>query len=100
MIWLVVGLAIWWTAHLFKRIAPERRERMGKAGKGLVAAALIVALALMVVGYRMAEGATYWVPGAALVGINNLIVLAAFYLFAASGLRTGVTRIIRHPQLV
>ena len=100
MIWLVVGLAIWCAAHLFKRIAPERRERMGKAGKGLVAAALIVALALMAVGYRMAESVVYWDPGAALVGINNLIVLAAFYLFAASGLRTGVTRIIRHPQLV
>ena len=55
MIWLVAGLAIWWAAHLFKRIAPERRERLGKTGKGLVAAAVIVALALMVVGYRMAE---------------------------------------------
>jgi hypothetical protein len=33
-------------------------------------------------------------------GINNLLVLIAFYLFAASGMKTGITRRLRHPQLV
>ncbi len=99
MIWLLAGLAIWWAAHLFKRIAPERRARMGDAGKVPVAMALAVAVAMMVAGYRMAESAAYWERGPALTGVNNLLVLAAFYMFAASGLKTRITRIVRHPQL-
>jgi uncharacterized membrane protein len=34
-----------------------------------------------------------------LAGINNLLVLFAVYLFAASGLKTRITKVIRHPQL-
>ena len=35
-----------------------------------------------------------------MTGINNLLVLVAFYLFAASGMKTRVTRLTRHPQLI
>ena len=30
---LVLGVAIWWAAHLFKRVAPERRADDGKPGR-------------------------------------------------------------------
>ena len=100
MIWLILGVALWWAAHLFKRVAPDARARMGEKGKGPVALALLVSVVLMVIGYRMADGAFYWGRSPAMTGINNLLILIAFYLFAASGMKTRVTRLTRHPQLI
>ena len=100
MIWLILGLALWWGAHLFKRIAPEARARMGDRAKGPVALALVVSIVLMVIGYRATGGPIWWGRTPMLTGINNLLVLLAFYLFAASGMKTGVTRLTRHPQLI
>lgn len=99
MLILILGVVLWWAAHLFKRVAPERRAAMGDRGRGLVAGLLLASVLLMVWGYRVAAGAVYWGPSPALVGINNLLVLAAFYLFAAAGMKTRVTARMRHPQL-
>lgn len=99
MLILILGVALWWAAHLFKRAAPERRAAMGDKGRGPVALALILSVVLMVWGYKTADGAFWWGPSPALVGINNLLVLLAFYLFAADGMKTRVTAHLRHPQL-
>ena len=100
MIWIVLGLALWWGAHLFKRLAPGPRGRLGDPGKGLVAVAVVASVVLMVIGYRAwIPSDIWWTGGAATVGINNLLVLVAFYLFAASGMKTWVARHWRHPQL-
>lgn len=96
---LIAGVALWWGAHLFKRIAPARRAALGEAAKGPIAIALIVSVVLMVIGYRGAEGPVWWGRSPALTGINNLLMLLAIYLFAASGMKTAITRRIRHPQL-
>lgn len=96
---LILGVALWWAAHLFKRLAPGPRSRMGDKAKGPVALALLVSVVLMVIGYRGAGGAVFWGRSPALAGINNLLVLAGFYLFAVAGLQTRVARMIRHPQL-
>lgn len=99
MLILILGVVLWWGAHLFKRVAPERRAAMGDKGKGRVAAMLLLSVILMIWGYKVADGAIWWGPSPALVGINNLLVLIAFYLYAASGMKTRVTASIRHPQL-
>ena len=89
---LILGLLLWSGAHLFKRIAPGPRstlqERMGDASKGLFAVLLLISVVLMVIGYRSYTGNFYWGRSAAMVGINNLLMLFAVYLFAASGLKT------------
>lgn len=100
MIVLILGVALWWAAHSFKRFAPARRAAMGDAGRGLVAGAVILSVLLMIWGYKMANGPVWWGPTPALKGINNLLVLAAFYLFAAAGMKTAITRRLRHPQLL
>ncbi len=100
MIVLILGVALWWAAHFFKRFAPGRRAAMGDAGRGLVAGAVILSVLLMIWGYRMADGPVWWGPTPALKGINNLLVLAAFYLFATAGMKTAITRHLRHPQLL
>lgn len=99
MLILILGVALWWAAHLWKRVAPGQRAQFGEKGKGYVTGALVLAVILMIWGYRIADGAVWWGPSAAMKGINNLLVLIAFYLFAAAGMKTGIARRIRHPQL-
>ena len=99
MIVLILGLALWSGVHLWKRLAPAGRASMGDKGKGIVAIGAILGIVLMVIGYRMADGAVYWGRSPAMTGINNLLMIFAVYLYAASGAKTRITRIIRHPQL-
>jgi len=103
MIVLILGVLLWWVAHLTKRLAPAQRsalqDRMGDASKGLFAVLILLSVVLMTIGYRSYTGDVYWTRNAALVGINNLLMLLAIYLFAASGAKTRVTKFIRHPQL-
>lgn len=99
MIWILLGLALWIGAHLFKRVAPAARAKLGEPGKGLVTLLLLVSIALMTIGYKQADTAVFWGRSSALVGINNLLMLLAVYLFAASGMKTAITGRIRHPQL-
>lgn len=96
---LVVGLADWSLAHWFKRLLPARRASMGDAGKGAVAGVSLVGIVLMVLGYRWAPVDPLWYPASWATHANNMLVLLAFYLFAASGMKTRAAQVIRHPQL-
>jgi uncharacterized membrane protein len=96
---IILGLILWWGAHLFKRLAPARRAALGDPGKGLVALAVLAGVVLMVLGYRGNTAPDLWYPPAFLTHVNNLLMLLAVYLFAASGMKTRITRVIRHPQL-
>ncbi|MEO0917537.1 MAG: NnrU family protein [Pseudomonadota bacterium] len=103
MIFLVLGVLLWWGAHLMKRLAPGQRQhiqdRFGDASKGVFAVLILLSVVLMTIGYQNYTGPFFWGRNAALVGINNLLMLIAIYLFAASGAKTWVTKYIRHPQL-
>jgi uncharacterized membrane protein len=99
MILIILGVALWSGAHLFKRFAPDARAALGSKGRGLVAVLSIVAIVLMVIGYKAADGPVFWGRSSALVGINNLLMLFAIYLFAASGAKTWITSKIKNPQL-
>ena len=104
---IVLGLALWWAAHLWKRVAPGSRASIGEPGKGLVTVLVLAGVVLMVVGWRgsawlgieAAEFVPVWAPPRFLIHVNNLLMLFAFYLYAASGMKTRITRLIRHPQL-
>jgi uncharacterized membrane protein len=96
---LIAGLLLWSGAHFWKRIAPASRARVGDKGKAIVAVLSVAAIVLMVIGYRGAEGPVWWGRSSALVGINNLLMVFAFYLYAASGAKTAITRRIKNPQL-
>lgn len=99
MILLILGLLLWSGAHLFARVAPARRAALGGKGRGLMAIAIFAGLAMMILGYRWADGAFLWGRHPATVGLNNLLMLFAVYLYAASGMKTVITARIRHPQL-
>lgn len=99
---LVAGVALWWAAHLLKRLAPRARAALGSAGYPVLAAAILVSALLMVLGYRGAAGTVYWGRTPMWVGINNLLMIAAFYFYAASaakGAKIWLGTKVRHPQL-
>ncbi|MGR3495689.1 NnrU family protein [Citreimonas sp.] len=96
---LILGLALWVLAHLFKRIAPERRARMGDGGKGLVAAGVLGGVVLMVIGYRGTGFVNLWYPPAFLVHVNNLLMLLAIFVFGMSATTGRLRGVMRHPQL-
>ncbi|WP_108484977.1 NnrU family protein [Oceaniglobus ichthyenteri] len=99
MILIILGLALWAGTHFWKRISPDSRARAGDKGKAIVAAGSVIAIILMVIGYRGADVPVYWGRNSATTGINNLLMILSFYLFAASGAKTWITTKVRHPQL-
>ena len=100
MVLLIAGLILWVGAHLLKRLAPGLRAQLGDAGKAVLGVVLLISLVMIIIGYRGQEAAAQiWSPPAFLTGINNLLMVLAVYLYAASGMKTRITRTIRHPQL-
>ena len=101
MFWiiLVAGVALWWAAHLFKRVAPTQRAALGDPGKGAVALALVGAIVLMVIGYRGVDFIPLWQPPSFLIHVNNLLMLFAIYLLSPAPKRGKLVSGMRHPML-
>lgn len=96
---IAVGLFLWASAHFFKRRNPAWRAELGDRAKTYVALVILAAIGAMYVGYSTADVTYLWALGAWAVPVNNLLVLIAFYCFAASGVKGALARKIRHPQL-
>ncbi|MCD9148243.1 NnrU family protein [Pseudophaeobacter flagellatus] len=96
---LVLGILLWWVAHLFKRLAPGIREPMGNKGKGLVAVALVASIVLMVLGYRSAESYDLALFPPFLQHINNLLMLIALYFTSPGPSKGAIFYKMRHPML-
>jgi len=84
MIWLTSGVFLWSAAHLFKRVAPEARARLGNAGRPLMALLLLASVVMMTLGYQQASTTVWWGRQTAWVGANNVLVYLGFYLIAGS----------------
>ncbi|MGR3464160.1 NnrU family protein [Limimaricola sp.] len=100
MIQLVLGLGLWGGAHGLPRLAPGLHDRLGKATRPVVAVLVLAGLFLMIRGYGAAGGAPRFAPAPWAYPLNYLMVLAAVYLFAASGMKTRLAGTLRHPQLL
>ncbi len=96
---LILGVALWWAAHLFKRALPAQRAAMGDGGKGAVALALVTAILLMIFGYRMTEFIYVWAPPSFMTHINNLLVLIAIYMMSPAPKKGRLLHKLRHPML-
>ncbi|MEP2682664.1 MAG: NnrU family protein [Sulfitobacter sp.] len=96
---LVLGILLWWGAHLFKRLAPGIRAPMGDKGKGLVAIAIVASIVLMVIGYRSAESFELAIYPPFLQHINNLLVLIALYFTSPGPSKGAIFYKMRHPML-
>ncbi|WP_299294592.1 NnrU family protein [uncultured Tateyamaria sp.] len=101
MYWIILllGVALWWAAHLFKRVAPARRAALGDPGKGAMAGVLVVSIVLMVIGYRGTDFIPVWQPPTFMVHINNLAMLIAIYMLSPAPKRGKLLAGMRHPML-
>ncbi|SNX69501.1 NnrU protein [Cereibacter ovatus] len=99
MLLLILGVALWSAAHLFKRVAPGLRQPLGIAGKGIAALLLVGSLVMMVMGYRQADFISVYVPPAGMGHANNLLMLFALIVFGASMSKGWLWTKIRHPML-
>ncbi|MEX0329529.1 MAG: NnrU family protein [Ruegeria sp.] len=96
---LILGVALWWAAHLFKRAMPAQRAAMGDAGKGVVALALVIAILLMIFGYRMTDFIYVWAPPSFLFHINHTLVLIGIFMMSPAGTKGRLLNRYRHPML-
>jgi uncharacterized membrane protein len=102
---LVAGLLLWTFAHVFKRAFPETRaridERLGAGpAKGAFATVLVLAVVLMVIGYRQAAFVSLYTPPAWTVHLNNLLMIVAVALFGAGKSKGRARSWFRHPMLL
>ena len=100
MILLVLGVLLWSVPHLFKRIAPGMRAEMGDKARLVVTVCSVLALVLMVIGYRRAEFISVYTPMAGMGHLNNLLMLVSVYLFGVSGTKGVLYPTTRHPMLL
>ena len=99
MIYLVFGVVLWSSAHLFKSAAPTQRAAAGDAGRAGVAVAVLISIVLMIIGYQQASGPLFWGRSATMVGLNNLLMLLAIYFMVISVIKVKLNTKVRHPQL-
>lgn len=100
MFLLWIGVALWWAAHLFKRLVPGLRSAMGSRGYGYVAVALLVSVGLMIWGYRSADFVRVYDPIPGMGHLNNLLMLISVYLFGVGGTKGVLYPKMRHPMLL
>lgn len=104
MILLVIGVLLWGGVHLFPCLAVEPRKRLiGRMGeppyKGVFALSLVLAIVLMVLGWRSSVPVGVYSPPAWSAPAANLLMVVALVLFVASTVPSNLKRVVRHPQL-
>lgn len=101
---LILGLFVWYAAHLVKRLAPDFRgaltDRFGDSSKGIVALLIVVSVVLMVLGYKNTDfSPVYQLPGWTF-HLNNLLMLIAVVFIGMGNSKGRARSWFRHPMLI
>ena len=100
MLLLILGVLLWAYSHLMKRVTPGFRARLGDGpGKGVASVLALLALYLMITGYRSADYIEVWPRIEVLKHINNLLMLIAVILLFMQANRGTLRTYLRHPML-
>ena len=100
MLLLILGVLLWAYSHLMKRVTPGFRARLGDGpGKAVAAVLALLAIYLMIKGYRSADFVEIWSPPMFLRHINNLLMLIAVILLNMGQSRGVLPTVMRHPML-
>jgi uncharacterized membrane protein len=104
MYMLAFSVTLWSAIHFLPAVAPgfrdELADRLGaKPYRAAFSITMLIALVLMIWGYRSAEFIPVYDPPSWGVHLNNLLVLFAVYLFGAGGAKAWIATKLRHPML-
>lgn len=101
---LSTGVIVWSVVHWFPAALPAVRNRLaGRLGagpyRGLFSLAILLSLVLMIIGWRNSSVQSWYVPPLLGSPLVPLLVLVAFFLFAAANAPGNTRRFLRHPML-
>lgn len=101
---LIAGVVLWSISHLFPAAAPGARanlaDRFGEGPyKGLFALDIILALVLIVLGWKAATPTPIYTPPLYGSPVPSIFLVIAVLLFVTSKAPNNLKRYIRHPQL-
>jgi uncharacterized membrane protein len=101
---LIAGVVLWSIAHLVPAAAPRVRANLAdKFGeglfKGLFALDIIIALVLIVFGWKAATPTAIYAPPMYGSAIPSAFLIMAFVFFVASATPNNLKRYVRHPQM-
>jgi uncharacterized membrane protein len=104
MIKLVLGVSLWSVMHFIPAAAVGfRKNLVGKIGekpfKGLFALLMVLALYLVITGWKATIPVNLYSPPLWGRHATALLMLIAFILFIAPYHATNLKRFLRHPQL-
>jgi uncharacterized membrane protein len=100
MLILGLGVLLWAYSHLMKRVTPGFRAGLGDGpGKGVATVLSLLALGLIIYGYRSADVVVVWSLPAFLRHVNNLLMLIAVILLFLQADRGSLRTLLRHPML-
>jgi len=101
---LIGGVVLWTVVHLVPAAAPGVRASLaGKLGegpyKGLFALDILIALGLIIFGWKSAVPESVYVPPMYGSPIPSVFLVISIFLFVCSSIPNNLRRIIRHPQM-
>ena len=101
---LIFGVVFWSAAHLFPSLMPATRSRLiAQFGtgpyRGLFALDIVIAIVLMVFGWKAAPIESLYLPPLLGSPIVPSLLLLSFILFAAANAPGNIKRFLRHPML-
>jgi uncharacterized membrane protein len=100
MLLIILGLILWTGSHYWKRLAPDHRAKLGDKGKGIVAGVSVLAIVLIIIGYRSADFIAVWNPPSAMQYATHVLMLVAFFVFGMSATTGRLRGYLRHPMLI
>ncbi len=105
MIWLIIGLIVFFGAHLQRRLLPQIRIRLNdKLGenrlKGIIALMSAIGMALIILGFRLTNSIPLYDLGSVGLLLNNISMMVAVALLGLGHSKSRVRSLVRHPMLL
>ena len=95
---ILLGLVLWTWPHLMKEYTPGLRGGLSEGtAKAIVALTALLAIVLMVLGYRSADYIHVYAPPAWGQHLNNLLMLFSVALFGGAHSSGRIKQVVRHP---
>jgi uncharacterized membrane protein len=101
---LIAGTVLWLITHLFPAIAPGTRKALINGlginpYKGLFAVDIVIALALIIMGWKSAIPSALYAPAFGPGTVPSALMFLALLFLATSSLPNNLRRHVRHPQM-